>query len=110
MWLFRYRRGVVGTVKIRVDYGGLVRLLSGMTIRDGDVAKVLSDEEAEQIMRQIVGSVWFNNILQAGLEFEFLRAADDIERDAKDKKVGETVGRWLRARAALMEVRGGMRV
>lgn len=41
------------------------------------------------------------------LYIEFVRAAEDIERDAQDKKVGETVGKWLRARARLLSEKGG---
>ena len=41
------------------------------------------------------------------LYIEFVRAAEDIERDAQDKEVGETVGKWLRARARLLSEKGG---
>ena len=44
------------------------------------------------------------------LYIEFVRAAEDIERDAQDPEVGETVGKWLRARARLFSEKGGTRV
>ena len=40
---------------------------------------------------------WFVDHMRDVLYIEFVRAAEDIERDAQDKKVGETVGKWLRA-------------
>ena len=70
MWLFRYRRGVVGTVKS-------------------------------------VEGLGFVDHMRDVLYIEFVRAAEDIERDAQDKKVGETVGKWLRARARLLSEKGG---
>ena len=70
MWLFRYRRGVVGTVKS-------------------------------------VEGLGFVDHMRDVLYIEFVRAAEDIERDAQDKKVGETVGEWLRARARLLSEKGG---
>ena len=82
--------------------------LAGEVIASRDREITISPEEAEQITHRVVASQWFVDHMRDVLYIEFVRAADDIERDAQDKKVGKTVGRWLRARVALMEVKGGM--
>ena len=50
---------------------------------------------------------WFVDRMRDVLYIEFVRAAEDIERDAPDPEVGRTVGRWLRARARLLSEKGG---
>lgn len=88
---------------IRFDYGGLVRLLSGTTLREGDHTHVLSPTEAEQVMQVVVGSEWFAGEVHRAVEQEFARAAEDIDNG---KKFNRTVSKWLEARGRLYGRKG----
>ena len=81
--------------------------LAGEVIASRDREITISPEEAEQITHRVVSSQWFVDHMRDVLYIEFVRAAEDIERDAPDPEVGRTVGRWLRARARLLSEKGG---
>ena len=81
--------------------------LAGGVIASRDREITISPEEAEQITHRVVASQWFIDYMRDVLYIEFVRAAEDIKRDAQDKKAGETVGKWLRARARLLSEKGG---
>ena len=81
--------------------------LAGGVIASRDREITISPEEAEQITHRVVASQWFVDYMRDVLYIEFVRAAEDIKRDALDKKAGETVGKWLRARARLLSEKGG---
>ena len=81
--------------------------LAGGVITSRDREITISPEEAEQITHRVVASQWFVDHMRDVLYIEFVRAAEDIKRDAYDKEVGETVGKWLRARARLLSEKGG---
>ena len=86
---------------------GLGLGLAGGVIASRDREITISPEEAEQITHRVVASQWFVDHMRDVLYIEFVRAAEDIERDAPDPEVGRTVGRWLRARARLLSEKGG---